>query len=531
MKNKIVYGILLIILTITGLFISSCEITDPVDGLEVRINTYTRETLVSSYVYDANTLKSVPEKVQITFTGEDASLIVDETNEPKTTFTAKNGIFIFGVADGTEISTANPINVSILLEAKGYNTETAILKISKPGNQTKNLFMISPETLPQNSDSETFDVGSANNSGALEQDVQHTTAKGTNISLTGGTVIKKEDGTPLSGKLKMNLTSIPLTSENRYNAPREMITSGNELISPLMKLNLSVTDGSGNSADNFSESLSFNVIIPEDLAIPIDGSIITVWKENRNSGLWENVGEVTYSSSANSKNIYISSGSLDGTSSEAGALILGTSSQVCTATITINNLPSDFNSTIQFFDSNASLIGATNNSTLEIDIDDSGIEISSVRINADLDDPLNTGIELGSNFSIGCGTNNIELNFPAELMSVQCEIIGICTAKDPAVVVNPNISFSYRKVGASTWQSNNLVNGIAVVTGLEIGANYEITATYRGQTGNAIFEIVSAQDINIVEVSNPENLLSSSVSSSTTPPKLFMEIDIEDECE
>ena len=262
----------------------------------------------------------------------------------------------------------------------------------------------------------------------------------------------------------------------------------------------------------------------------LEREVISVWKENSTSGLWEKVGEASYSSSA-VKSFSITAGALNGTTSEPGELVLGNSDQTCSATLNIYNLPSDFASTLQFFDSEATLIGTTNNSTLDLDIADTGLKISTIRMNADLDNPYTTGIELASNVSVVCGTNNIELSFPEELMSVRCEIIGICTAKDPAVVVNPNMSFSYKKQGATTWQSNTLINGVAVVTGLEIGATYEITATYRDRTGNAVFEMISPNDIQIVKISNPENLLSSGVNSSTTPPTLFMEIDIEDECD
>ena len=523
MKNN--KNILLVILyfILVSLFVSSCNVTDPTEGLEVRLNTFSRETLVSSYIYDANTLQTVTQTVTIKFVGANSSLIVDETNESQTEFTTKNGIFIFGIKDGTEIE----------LDAANYDSELAELKLSKKGTQTKNLFMVNPANLPSNSENETFDGGNTNSSGTLQNTVTHTTTMGTNININAGTVMTTKSGSPLSGDLTMSVSVIPLTSANSYNVSQEILTSGSELVNPMMKFNFTINDPSGNSADNFSTPISFSLNISDDLEVPyVNGETIFVWRKSNSSGLYKKVGEASFSSSLSlSKQLRITFGSLNGSTNSAGDLILGNATQTCTAAINVANLPNDFSSDLQFFNDNGVLVATSNTGSFEIEIPNDGLQISSVRINADLDDPYNTGIELTNNLSIVCGTNDVELNFPTQLMSVRCDIIGICTAKDPAVVVNPNISFSYKKTDASTWQSQNLVNGIAVVTGLEIGANYEITATYRGNTGTAVFKIVSQQEIEIVELSNPEDLLSSGVNSSTTPPTLFMEIDIGNECD
>lgn len=534
MRHKKAIILSFLVITITALLITSCEITDPTEGLEVRLNSKSRETLANAYIYDANTLEPVTANVQVTFTGDNASKIVDETNEHKTSFNAKNGILLFGIEDGTEFSSNSPFRVNVKLKADGFNDETTSIKFTSHGNHIVNLFMVNPATLPSNADTETFEAGSADNSGILNQDVEHTTTKGTKIEMQAGTALKASDGSPLVGQLTSNVTVVPFTSENRYNVQQDLSTSGNTKIAPVMKFTFSLSDRSGNSADNLSNQVSFSLPLPDGFESRYQpGETIYVWKQSSSNGSWKQVGQASINSSSSSsmKSNGITAASLEGYLDETGNLIFGNETSVCNSTLTITNLPPDFGSTIQFFDQEGTLAATTTNSTVELEIDDGGSTITSVRLNADLDDPFNTGIEIGNNISLNCGNNSTALNFPEELVSLRFEIVGVCTEKDPVVVVNPNVSFSYKKEGASTWQSGNLVNGKASIAGLEIGTIYEVTATYRDNSGNGRFEIISASEVNILELSNPENILSSSVDYSTTPPTLYYEIDLGDECD
>ncbi|KAB2837490.1 MAG: hypothetical protein F9K45_12705 [Melioribacteraceae bacterium] len=170
-------------------------------------------------------------------------------------------------------------------------------------------------------------------------------------------------------------------------------------------------------------------------------------------------------------------------------------------------------------------------SNFYFEIPEGGATVASVRINADLNNPFNTGTELGSNIALTCGSKSTTLNFPSNLVGVQFDITGICTARDPQVVVFPNATFSYRKKGTQTWQGGSLVNGKASITGLEVGATYEVTASYRGNTGNAEVRITSSSAVDILQISNPENLLSSSVDASTVPQTVKLTIDIGNECD
>ena len=527
---KIKLTILIALIALT--FLLSCEVTEPTEGLEVRLNTFSRETLVSGYLYDANTLQPVEENLSVIFTGNNASKIIDETNEPKAEFTAKEGVFVFGVSDGTQFSAASPFKVNVTVEANNYNTETQTISIKSKGYQAKNFYLVNPTNLPSNSENETFSAGNSDNSGTLTQGVQYTTSNGTIISFDDGTTMLDANGSPVSGNLTSQITIVPLTTGNQYNAPLNINTSSNETVNPILKFHFSVMDQSGNSVSDFSQVVNFSIPVPEDLVDHFgSGETIAIWKQN-NSGTYNQVGEATLASSLQSGKgfAYVTESTIEGSTNSAGNLLFGNTESTCDASLTITNMPPGFNSSLQYFDENGTLLANNGQSTIDFEIPSDGLTIASVRLNAELSNPFNTGIEFGSNIVLQCGENSASLNFPDDLIGINIQIIGLCTEKDPVVVVNPNMTYSYRKEGSSTWHSGNLVNGESTVTGLEPGIYY-VTASYRGKTGNAKFDIVDTQTVTLVEVSNPENLLSAEVDLSTSPATLIMEIDIEDECD
>jgi len=503
---------------ITGLLITSCEITDPTDGIEVRLDAISRETVVSAYVYDANTLLSLP-NVSVTFTGDNAGKIVDETNDPVSHFDADNGIFTFGVEDGTEFSSDSPFKVNVKLETAGYTTETKTIKLSSQGTHSVNLYLIDPANLPDDSETSSADAVT-DAAGSLVSSVDYTTGKGTVLGITSGTVFKNENDSPVAGELTINITVIPITADNTYNA-QDLYTEDNKEISPMLKFNLAITDKSGKEVDNFSDSISFSINLSDELKSKYSaGETIAIWKQSRSSGDWTQVGEATVTSN----------GTVEGSTNQAGVLILGKAIETCNANVTITNLPENYSSSIQFFDENGSLVTSTTSPNFTVEINSEGVQIKSVRLTAELSDPFNTGFELAKDVSLECGSNTVTLDFPEELMSIAFDITGVCTSRDPVVVINPNISFSYRKEGASTWQSGKLTDGKAVVSGLVIGETYEIHASFRDNTGISRFTLNSETSIDILEDDNSDNILYSGVETSTTPPTIQYKIDIGDEC-
>lgn len=539
--KKYILPIIIILTAVSSaLIINSCDIKSPVEGLEVRLNTKTRETLVNAYFYDANTKESITQKVNVTFSGANAAYITDETNESKTQFTSENGIILFGVKDGTQISESSPFKVNVKLEATGFDTKTEVIKIFSTGIQTYDLFMVNPSTLPQNAD-QGSGTGTTNSSGTTTSDVQVSGSSGTTVTIPSGTDLGN-----LSGNITVNITTIPITSQNTYNVPQNLSVSSNQSVAPAVSINLNITDQNGNSSNNNIE-----------VTIPVDGGIVNprtgngynsgdtmgFYKFNESTGLWEKVGEGTVSSSLPKNSLgKINAGLfLNGFIPAGGVVIAGNDETTCNATLTITNFPSGFNkSSLRFFDSSGNRMNPSNSGNDYIfEITSSTLAktsavsnlISSIRINADLNDPFNTGTELGSSISLSCGNQSTSLTFPTNLVGAKFDIKGLCTARDPVVVVAPNATFSYRKVGTQTWQSGSLINGKATITGLEVGANYEVTTSYRGNTGNAQVKITSASIIDILEISNPENLLSQSVDESTSPPTVKLSIDIGNECD
>lgn len=526
--TKYIFPSLILITTFAiALIINSCDIKNPTEGIEVRLNTFTRETLVGTYFYDAATRNSISQKVTVTFSGANASKIVDETNDAKTVFSAEKGILLFGIQDGTQFSQSSPFEVTVKLEASGFDTKTEIIKIYSKGIQSYDLFMNNSSTAPQNADEGTG-TAQTDNSGTTQSEVQVTTeGGGTTVTIPSGTDLGN-----LSGNITVEVTTVPITTENIYSVPQNLSLSNNSTIEPAATINVSITDQSGNSSSNLVQVSIGGIVNPRTGTEYLPGETVGFFMQNTTTGNWDHVGTGTATSPAPQGRL--GKTNVIGGAVVAGAvIIIGNEETTCTSVLTITNIPDGFNkSSLRFFDAEGNRMNPSNSgSNFIFEIPEGGTTIASVRINADLNNPFNTGTQLGSNISLSCGNNSTTLNFPSNLVGVQFDITGVCTSRDPKVEVRPNAPFSYRKKGTQTWQSGNLSNGKATITGVEVGATYEVTASYRGNTGNAEVRITSASAVDILQITNPENLLSSSVDASTNPATVILVIDIGDECD
>ena len=524
--KKYILPILLILTAVSSaLIINSCDIKSPIEGIEVRLNTFTRETIVGTYFYDATTRNAISQNVKVTFIGTNASNIADETNESKTVFTAENGILLFAIKDGTQFSENSPFQVTVKLEADNFDTKTEVIKIYSKGVQSYDLFMNNSSTTPQDADQAT---GTAQtNNGTTQSEVQVTTdGGGTTVTIPAGTNLGN-----LSGNVTVNVTTVPITSQNAYIVPQNLSLSNNSSIEPAATINVSIKDQSGKSSSNLVQVSLGGIVNPRTGAEYQSGETVGFFMQNTTTGNWEKVGEGTATSPAPGGLGKTNKTNVIGGAIVAGAvIIMGNEETTCTSVLTITNIPSGFNkSSLRFFDSEGNRMNPSNSgSNFIFEIPDGGTTITSVRINADLNNPFNTGTQLGSNISLSCGSKSTTLTFPPNLVGAQFDITGKCTQKDPVVTVFPSISFSYRKVGTQTWQGGSLSNGKGTITGLEVGATYDVTASYRGNTGEAQFTVTSASVIDIINFSN---VLSQSVDESTSPPTLILTIDLKDECD
>lgn len=523
-KKYLLPVLLIFTVAASSLIINSCDIKSPIEGIEVRLNTFTRETLVGAYFYDASTRNSISQNVKVTFTGSNASNIVDETNEAKTVFNANKGILLFGVKDGTQFTQSSPFQVTIKLEAAGFETKTEVIKIYSKGVQSYDLFMNNSSTTPQNADGGTG-TAQTDNSGTTQSEVQVTTdGGGTTVTIPAGTDLGN-----LSGNVTVEVTTVPITSENIYTVPQSLSLSNNSTIEPAATINVSITDQSGNSSSNLVQVSLGGIVNPRTGTEYLPGETVGFFMQNTTTGNWDKIGTGTATSPA--PQVRLGKTNVIGGAVVAGAvIIMGNEETTCQSVLTITNIPAGFNkSSLRFFDSEGKRMGPSNSgSDFYFEIPEGGTTITSVRINADINNPFNTGTQLGSNISLSCGSKSTTLTFPSNLVGAQFDITGKCTSKDPVVTVFPSISFSYRKVGTQTWQGGSLSNGKGSITGLEVGATYDVTATYRGNTGEAQFTVTSASVIDIINFSN---VLSQSVDESTSPPTLILVIDLKDECD
>ena len=528
--KKYLLPLFLITATIaSGLIISSCDIKSPTEGIEVRLNTITRETLVGTYIYDANTNEAINQTVKVTFSGPNASSIIDETNETKTVFTTKNGALIFGVKDGTSFSEDSPFKVTANIESTGFETRTEVIEILSKGFQSIDFYLINPNTLPSNTDQGSATGTAAN--GTTTSNVVLTTNGGTTVNIPSGTNLTTSTGAPLSGNITVNIKSIPITPQNNNNVPKNLSISANSSIAPAISIDLSVKDQSGNSAStNLEVKVPFagGIVNPRTGNDYKAGDTMEIYTFNTTTSLWEIQGVGTLSGTLPKNSLGKTNAGLVliGTMPTQKVSVVGNSQGTCKANFVLLGLPNNFNySSLKFFKSNGTELTASNNGdrVFVIVAPDAGLSSVSVKLN---------GTVLNSNITLSCTSAPVfDVTLPSNLISIVLDITGKCTARDPVVTVNPNAAFSYRKVGTSQWTGGSITNGKATITNLEVGATYEITATYRGNDGTGKFRVNSATGFEIVDVSDPGKIISQTIDATSTPQKVKMVIDIGNECD
>ncbi|MBN1301001.1 MAG: hypothetical protein JW995_07265 [Melioribacteraceae bacterium] len=298
-NNKILLALLITASVIFSIIISSCEITDPVKGLEVRLNTISRESIVNLFIKDAVTDQIIRNNVTVRFNGSNASKIIDVNNSHKTVFNTTSGFITFSIEDGTVYNENEPFIVTVQIESDSYETDVSNVYIYSQGVQSRTRFMVSEANLPDNSYQGDASAGTADNTGTVQQDATATTDNGTTVTIPAGTQMTASDGQPLTGDITTTVQTVPISGSNDNLAPSTVTTTDNQTVAPVAQVTVSFNDQSGNTAANVTTTASINIIVPVDptLINPITGSPYQIGDRvelrtlDKNTGNYAKTGE------------------------------------------------------------------------------------------------------------------------------------------------------------------------------------------------------------------------------------------------
>ena len=534
-------------LLIFSLIILSCDIKNPVEGLEVRLNAIKRETLVSAYIHDAKTGEAIEQEVNIEFSGNNAFQIVDETNDPKINFTSKGGFFNFGIKDGAIINMSNPLKVMVKAKSPGYLGIEQMLTFKSKGIQAVTLFLPKEEDFKESVSNNTLPGGSANNSGTITETVTVSSTDGMSALIPAGTTLTTNNGTPLTGQCNIVTESIFYNDQTAALMPNNLQVNPGYSIVPLLNFNAIIQDGNQNVIEDLPETIKFFIPLPAEIVNPVTknvyqpGDIISVWKLSSSGEYLQTLPGATVLAGSDSPSGLmkaVNSNSL-GLEISGNPDFIGDAVESCDFIFNISNPRPGFN--LQLFKNNTLLqsfagipssITVSRNSTDAADTYDFKFGANPV-----------TG-EGGTSYasyvsSTGCGSGSAEVTFAYPIESIQASvtITGVCDyGSDNPKRVYPSVTFNYKKKDSSVWQQGSLDQGRAVIAGLESNTVYEAKATYRDKEASVEIDVTDATTFQINAGDDQGSLLRAEIVGTSylngeTIVEIEIDIDLQDDCD
>lgn len=327
MKNGIIYikGLIVAMLFSVIFSLYGCDITDPLEGIKVILDTRERETTVSVIFRDAATNEPIGfsngETVTITFTGPDSDQFIDLLNRDRSEFESRRGFVSFAIRDGRTPSLNNPIEVVALVSSSSGNflPTSQRLFISSTGSNAVEIQMVNRQGLPQGVNggatdaltAVTPDAGTANE--VLINRDQLGAQTPLLLSIPEGTRFFNASGTAVSGTLtaemyhfnhkdQTSLQSFPgglagvitniedLANSQDFKLSSLQTEDDNVFFTPagFLSVNLEVDGNRVRTADG---EMEFCMGIPEDVfnrsgeRVAV-GTSVPIWSYDRDLGEW-----------------------------------------------------------------------------------------------------------------------------------------------------------------------------------------------------------------------------------------------------
>lgn len=314
MKSKNILLItLLTLLTSMSVMLTSCDVKNPVDGLEVRIKNISRNTYLSAKIFDAATGDLVTKNVEVKFSGESKDKIISSTNTPITSLNTTQGLIAFSLADDLIPSASTPVKLNLVCSASGYINTSKPIQIYEEGTSEFRIVMTSVDNTPDGVISNTESTGSSDASGATTEPIAVSSGNDISsgasaaISIPAGTVLLDENNNPLTGAISSTVTYFnPLDESSTNSFPggfnvnvedeNGVESSGGFVTAGFVSIDLTV---GGQSVEGFSNgSLDIDIEVPQETINPTTGEtvkvgdIIPLWSYNEDLGKWKFEQEV-----------------------------------------------------------------------------------------------------------------------------------------------------------------------------------------------------------------------------------------------
>ncbi|MEM8600651.1 MAG: hypothetical protein AAGF99_12085 [Bacteroidota bacterium] len=494
-----------------ALLVAACDLagiqSDLEDATTVRLNVPAAPAEFAVTVIDATTQRPVSGEVSLTIAGDDAALIVDPLfYDPIEEVTTGSGTVALALPDGTEVSPDAPVRFDVIVRADGYITTGRSIAIRSTGVDVFEVRMLplsgdAPEGVSVAAETE---AGSTTNQGRLRETITITTpadaqtqARAT-VTIPADVTITDARGRVLRGALSATVAYYsPQSSEAMALFPggfddlavtrADGSTARGGALQTVGFVSIDLFDEAGRRAEQFSAPLDVTMDVPAGLINPETGAPVAagdripVWTYDEITGRWTEEGSFTAPGGS----------FVFGESTQAGLIPLGfsvdhlsnkaggwydTNAAACTEGAELvltnrNHLPVravitapgySFNRTVHMLDDTLRLDGFPSNipsANVAFFFEDGSLGSITV------DNPCGARVEAALT------------NVPTDRVTAEFISNVVCTSRN--VTTLPSILIQANRAGVTQPSYLRVENGALTVSGLMMGAEYEVAVDYK----------------------------------------------------
>ena len=501
-----VYLILMFSFLISFLF-NSCDIKDPIAGLEVRLQTLTRTTTITLDFRDANTGNQVSgTTITVFFEGDNKENIISTVNQKINNISTNTGFVNFAIEDHIVPSQNSPVKFIAVVNTSGYLSTSTNITISKEGSNFIPVFLASESAPPNGVISNTETKGTSVIGTGTDQDITVSSGEESNsqgsadIFVPQGTELKDRNGNTLTGDIKTTVTYFnPEDDESLQSFPGGFaVTVSDE--SGVERDVTFVTGGfaaiemtvNGVPVESFGPGVEINIDIPPNTINPQTGDPIQpgedvpLWSYNEDNGKWkfETTLKVPTTSQPNGtyrvtyKNVeHLSWYNIDWALArcEFGSTINFSGSGYSFLVAKIFRIISGSSQLL--------LSAGVNASDPSFIVENAPVQEAGVtyKVEAYQNDVLIGSLDGITDICAGAYTVPV-VGTTTNCTDVNVIVRAYCRDRDPVLVVNPNIDiYISADDGANYILAGTMVNGEITLTCLQLGKDYYFKVLYDGE--------------------------------------------------
>ncbi|MEO0741784.1 MAG: hypothetical protein AAF089_09360 [Bacteroidota bacterium] len=482
--------------------------SDLEDATTVRLTVPAPPAEFAVTVIDATTQRPIDGEVRLTIAGDDAALVVDPLFfDPIDEVTTESGTVALALPDGTEVSADAPVRFEVIVRADGYVTTGRSIAVRSTGADVFEVRMLplsgqAPEGVTVTANT---GAGVVNSQGQLRETITITTpadpqtrARAT-VTIPAGVVIEDARGRALRGDLDVTVAYYsPQSSEAMALFPggfddlpvtrADGSTARGGTMQTVGFVSIDIFDEAGRRAEQFSAPLVVTMDVPADMINPNTGApvaagdVVPVWTYDEITGRW----------AEESSFVATEGGFLVGAPSEVGLVPLNfavdhlsnkagawyNSAAACTdgAELVLtnrNHLPVRAVITVPGY-GYANTVHMLSD-TLRLDGFPSNIPSANVAFyfedgsvgSVTVDNPCGARVEAELS------------NVPSDRVTAEFLSNVVCSSEN--VTTLPSLLIQAKRVGVTQPSYLRVENGELTVSGVLMGAEYEVAVDYKTQ--------------------------------------------------